>query len=185
MELNNEATPTLAEVKEMSVIRWVHQYKDTYSRPYFKETETSYLIVDEDFKPQWVSKSEWIEDSPLFVVEKVVKNLTQPKLIQAYIKDINRCWLFMLTEEELDKINKKELQLFWHHKKGWCLVSKKQREILLDPIDYDLQIESLTATQLSTWASIRRLRLDKDTNIDDWRNYKCVRRTPVKRKRKR
>lgn len=184
MESNNEeVTPTLTEIKELPVIKWIHQQGEKQSRPYFKETETHFLIVDEDFKPTWVLKEEWIEDSPSFVVEQVVRKLVPPKLVQAYIKDINRCWVFMITEEELGKINKKELQLFWHHRKGWCLVSKKQREMLLDPIDYDLQIESLSAVELSTWASIKRLRLDKDTDVDDWRNYKWIRRTPVKRKR--
>lgn len=59
----------------------------------------------------------------------------------------------------------------------WCLVTRKQRELLLNHIDYDdhpdLLLRDGGSSAWAEWSSIRWLKSQK------WRNYTRIKRTPV------
>jgi hypothetical protein len=93
------------------------------------------------------------------------------------IKDRNAMWQFYITAEEQEKVERNELQFVWDRRYEWCLVNQKQRMLLTDGINYNVQLNDLRDSYgldaMSEWASIRRLQEDA------WRQYQKIVHLPL------
>lgn len=157
--------------------------------PFFDENEDAILIEHPKTNERvWSPKDLWIvkqEETEELVTLEASFNVVDEQKYKAVIKDKNRVWTFLITESEVQKLKKGELQLFWYKKfldrktwiGEWCLVNKTQRELLLGGVTHEnLASRSLSVEEWSNFSSIRWL-------SESSRTLKEVVRTPI-RKRK-
>jgi len=108
-------------------------------------------------------------------------------MIQAQVKDKNRCWRFLITEQEYEQIKEGSLQLYWDQRvrkgideSGWCLVTKEQRARLLDWTggDMDVWIMKMFNREGSPVVSlVSSIKFLKDETT---REYTKIKRKPLK-----
>lgn len=102
--------------------------------------------------------------------------------IQCRIQDADRAWTFLISEEERDLLNKNILQLYWDQHQGWCLVTRYQRQLLMETNRHGLNditkhLYLYGQRSWEEWSTVRCL-------SDPDRQFREIKRHAVLKKRK-